>query len=198
MGPQGPQGERGADGAVGAKGDKGDAGERGADGAPGVNGLDGVQGPIGPPGPQGPAGPAGGGVRAQKSWNTAFQFTPPLTWVAIPDSTVTFVSEGGPLLINVDMALLGLNGAPSLFSCRPMIDGEWAGVYGGFPVVPDWTEGLSFTSGGWRSWAKTRLYPGVPAGEHEMTIECMKDDTTTDMRVGHPLIPQSVSVIEMH
>jgi hypothetical protein len=135
-------------------------------------------------------------VRAEKSWAADFTFAPAMVWVPVTTSTVAFVSEGGPLLINVDLALLGLGGASSYFSCRPVVDGRWAGEYGNFPNVL-WTEGLNYTQGGWRSWAKSRLYPGIPAGAHVLTIECMKDADAT-MRVGHDIIPQSVSVIEMN
>jgi len=136
-------------------------------------------------------------VRGEKSWAADFQFAPTTQWVQITPATLSFVSEGGPLMISVDLSLLGLGGAASYFSCRPMIDGQWAGSYGNYPYSAEWTEGLNFTSGGWRAWAKTRVYRGVPAGAHVLTIECIKD-TTAVMRVGYDTVPQSVSVVEMN
>src|SRR5438093_339018 len=103
-GQAGPKGDAGVAGSAGPAGPKGDAGvagpagpqgPAGAAGAIGPQGLEGPQGPQGLQGPQGPAGPAGSagaGLRAQHSWNTRFDFTAVLGWVAIPGSAVTFMS----------------------------------------------------------------------------------------------------------
>ena len=77
-----------------------------------------------------------------------------------------------------------------------MIDGRWAGEFGGFPYSVRWTEGLNFTDH-WTLWSKTRLYTGVQAGDHTFKMECTKDGTT-NLTVGHPIVPLSVSVLEMH
>ena len=205
-GPAGPKGDAGVAGSAGPAGPKGDAGvagpagpqgPAGAAGAIGPRGLEGPQGPQGLQGPQGPAGPAGSagaGLRAQHSWNTQFDFTAVLEWVAIPGSAFTFMSEGGPLLINVDMSLY----SPDIqtASCRPMIDGRWAGDFGGFPYSSRWTEGLNYADH-WTLWSKTRVYPGVPAGGHTFNMECTKDGFS-NLTVGHAIVPLSVSVLEMH
>jgi hypothetical protein len=115
-------------------------------------------------------------------------------WVAIPGSAVAFNSEGGALVINIDLALFTTAGQST--SCRPMIDGRWAGDFGGYPFSAVWTEGLNYTNF-WTQWAKSRLYTGIPAGGHVLTVECTKDGSAS-MTVGHPLVPQSVSVLEMH
>ena len=115
----------------------------------------------------------------------------------LPDSVGTFVSDGGPLLINVDVAVY----APAFqtFSCRPTIDGQWAGHFAGLPYSEKWTEGLNSVDRSWFSWTKTRVYVGVPAGQHQVAIECLKDSmpTVTSM-IGHPIVPQSVNVIQLH
>jgi hypothetical protein len=186
-GPQGPQGERGP---------QGDPGTQGEPGPQGPAGLDGSEGPIGPAGPQGPAGPAGATLRAELSWATQFTFTNQLEWMTLPDSIVTFQSDGGPLLINVDVSIY----APAFqtFSCRPVIDGQWAGNYGGYPYSEKWTEGLNSVDRTWFSWTKTRVYVGVPAGAHTLSVQCQKDsDTTVETMIGHPIVPQSVNVLEM-
>jgi hypothetical protein len=183
VGPVGPQGERGLDGAPGAKGDKGDPGDPGADGA------------QGPPGPAGPAGPPGAALRAERSWATEFHFSNSFEWVAIPDSVINFQSEGGPLLINVDM--YGYSAQFQTFSCRPIIDGEWAGHYSGYPYSERWTEGLFTANLVWSPWTKSRVYTGIPPGPHTLSMECIKDGFT-DFMFGHAIVPQSLSVLELH
>jgi hypothetical protein len=129
-----------------------------------------------------------------------FVITQNRVWTAIPESTVTFASEGGPLLINLDLTLYSAS-SPQFFGCRPMIDGRWAGEFGNYPTGPLWSEGLN---GGpqpdsWFDWAKSRVYTGIPAGTHTLTIECMKYyQYMTLFTVGHAEVPLSLSVIEMH
>jgi hypothetical protein len=131
----------------------------------------------------------------QHSWATNFSFTEVLTFVTVPGSIVGFESAGGPLLINVDMSLFA--SVAQTFNCRPMINGVWAGVFGGYPYVDRWTEGLTATQYGWVNWSKSRVYTGIPAGMHTLSIQCLKDGNVS-MMVGHPIVPQSVSVLEMH
>jgi hypothetical protein len=118
-----------------------------------------------------------------------------LEWVTVPASTVAFTSEGGALLISMDMALFSTVGQSA--SCRPMIDGRWAGDFGGYPFFPRWTEGPGYANW-WYPWSKSRLYTGVPAGSHVLTVECIKDLDGTPLKVGHATVPQSVSVLEMN
>ena len=135
------------------------------------------------------------GLRAEKSWMQEFVIAPSVTWTTVPGATVSFVSDGGPLLINLDLSIFADGG--QTFSCRPMVDGTWAGEYGQYPVTALWTEGLNFSPYGWNQWSKSRVYKGVPAGNHTLTLQCVKD-TATPMQVGHSVVPQSISVLEMH
>jgi hypothetical protein len=134
-------------------------------------------------------------LRAEHSWMEEYIVTASSVWTAIAPATVSFVSEGGPLLINLDLFIFADGG--QTFGCRPMLDGIWAGDYGQYPKTALWTEGLNYSPYGWNQWSKSRVYRGVPAGQHTLTIECVKD-TTTPMQVGHAVVPQSVSVLEMH
>jgi hypothetical protein len=77
-----------------------------------------------------------------------------------------------------------------------MIDGRWAGDFGGYPYSDRFTEGLNYTNF-WTLWTKSRLYTKVPAGGHVLTVECTKDGFST-MQVGHEIVPQSISIVEMH
>ena len=153
---------------------------------------------TGPQGPQGPQGPPGGGLRAERSWLGEFPLTVKEVWITVPQATVPFTSNGGPLLINVDLSLYS-PASPQYFSCRPVVDGRWAGEYGGYPVAPLWSEGLNGPNPGWFAWRKTRVYTGIPAGDHTLTVQCLKFyEFAEDIVVGHPTVPHSVSVIEMH
>lgn len=201
MGPAGPAGPQGEQGPVGPTGPQGPQGQMGPQGNPGPQGeqgpegragLDGSQGPIGPAGPQ---GPAGAGLLVQHSWAVSFSFSDREKYVTIPGSTVDFVSGGGPLLINVDLSLHAY--VAQTFGCRPMIDGVWAGSFAGLPFSEKWTEGLQGTDWSWVTWFKSRVYPRVPAGPHTLTVQCFKTGAEP-MSVGHEIVPQSVSVLEMH
>lgn len=73
-----------------------------------------------------------------------------------------------------------LNGGSNA-SCRPTIDGVWAGSFGPLPNPGDpfWQEGLVHTGvGGWFPWQKTRIYPGIPAGNHTLQVQCATDSGT--------------------
>jgi hypothetical protein len=136
----------------------------------------------------------------QHSWIGELAITQHQVWTNVPESTVTFNSEGGPLLLNLDMTLYSAS-SPQFFGCRPMINDRWAGEYGGYPVAPLWTEGLN---GGpqpdsWFDWAKSRVYMGIPAGTHTLTVQCMKYyEYMTPFTVGHSQVPLSLSIIELH
>jgi hypothetical protein len=125
---------------------------------------------------------------------SSFLYTAMNEWVTIPDSSVGFVSNGGPLLISIDMTMR-TNG--QAFGCRPMVDDQWAGLYGAYVYIDRWTEGLTRTDSVWQMWAKSRVYVGIPAGTHVLTVQCRKD-STMEAEVGTVTVPQSVSVLEMH
>ena len=71
-------------------------------------------------------------------------------------------------------------------SCRPIIDGVWAGTYGGLPNPGDpfWQEGLQCVGAcgsGWQRWSSSRIYPGVPAGTHAFQVQCVTDGATLNV-----------------
>jgi hypothetical protein len=167
MGPQGPAGERGADGLTG------------------------------PQGAQGPQGLPGGGFLAERSWVGAFPLAENLVWFTIPNSTVTFTSKGGPVLINVDVALY--TEVPQYGSCKPIVDDRWAGEYAGYPGTDNWIEGLRSLNPGWLPLTKSRVYTAIPAGEHTLAIQCLKySDHSNAVLVGSTTVWQSISAIELH
>jgi hypothetical protein len=159
--------------------------------------LDGSQGPIGPAGPAGPAGPGGASLRAQHNWNGSYKFLSGYTWETIPASVTAFVSEGGPLLINIDVSVK--TAVPQTYNCRPIVDGAWAGLYGGYTSAAQWTEGAMTTPGEnrWMMWSKSRVYIGIPAGTHQVAVQCFRESALVEGFVGHDIIPGSLSVLEM-
>jgi hypothetical protein len=139
----------------------------------------------------------------QHSWfGGGFPLTDNRVWITLPNTTVAFTSEGGPLLIVLDLTLYSPTG-PQYFSCRPVIDDRWAGDYGGYPVAEFWFEGVN---GGpsndlWLDWEKTRVYTGVPAGNHTLAVQCLKYyqySPAPDIVIGSPKVVHSLSVIELH
>jgi hypothetical protein len=96
---------------------------------------------------------------------------------------VTATTHGGALLVQTNLSLV--NGSHA--TCRPLIDGQWAGDYSGQPKSindPFWTEGLMAVGccgGGWRKWANQRIYAGVLAGSHIFEVQCVTDGGSVTM-----------------
>jgi hypothetical protein len=158
MGPQGAQGPEGPIGPMGPMGPQG------------IQGVQGAQGVQGPPGPTGIVN------FGQVSWVNG-PAIPQGAWATIPGSTLPITTGGGPLRITVNVSFI--NGSHA--TCRPIIDGAWAGSFGGLPNPGDpfWQEGLEYSAGGvWHLWAKTRMYPGIPAGNHSLAVQCATDSGT--------------------
>jgi hypothetical protein len=190
-GPTGPAGATGAPGATGAMGPVGPQGPVGATGPVGPTGPAGNPGAVGPTGAQGPSGIVGSG---QVSWANGPSIAAG-AWVNLPQSTINFTSLGGPLMITVDIYLI--NGSHA--TCRPVIDGQWAGTYGGLVNSGDpfWQEGLTYSAGNvWHPWNKTRMYPGVPAGPHQLQVQCATDSGTL-LVCGAASVACSVSYFEL-
>jgi hypothetical protein len=101
------------------------------------------------------------------------------TWTTLAGSQFTATTNGGDLLVFMSIPLLG-SGSHS--TCRPMIDGSWAGSYASLPLSPNepyWTEGLVLTnSSGWALWAPTKLYRSIPAGSHTFSVQCATNTGT--------------------
>jgi len=66
-------------------------------------------------------------------------------------------------------------------TCRPTVDGVWAGDYSGqtkSATDPFWTEGLvavGCCGGGFRGWTTSKVYTNIPPGTHAFAIECATD-----------------------
>ena len=117
--------------------------------------------------------------------------------MTIPASETTVTTEGGPLQISIDVSMTTTTN--QTFSCRPTIDGEWAGHFGNYAYAATWTEGTMTTYASvWTMWAKTRVYTGVPAGTHTVAVQCLRESMTSPITVGHAVVPGSLSVLEMH
>jgi len=87
-------------------------------------------------------------------------------------------------------------------TCAPMLDGRWAGEYGGLPftapttLLPSWREGLLQTIWGWQQWSTTRVYPGVPSGTYVFDVRCATDSGFVQINNGTGMYSY-VSVIEL-
>jgi len=122
------------------------------------------------------------------------------------------VTSGGDLEITLNV--MWNMTQPTAVACEPVIDGVWAGTYGGLPdgsPPPYWREGAvevsnsNFNSSepitSFLPWFKTRIYPGIPAGMHVITAQCYTN--TGSGEVGPAIgpnslaIPGSLSVVEL-
>lgn len=93
---------------------------------------------------------------------------------------VAFTSTGGPVEIGVSLPLE----SGSSNTCRVLVDGL-APVRG----EPDnasyfWQEGIVYTLPGWAVWDRSRVYHGLAAGSHTMSVQCQTDSGTG--YAGHP------------
>jgi hypothetical protein len=62
-------------------------------------------------------------------------------------------------------------------TCRPLIDGVWAGYYAGEAFANNEEEGSSreiFEGTGWYGmWRRKRVYTEIPAGTHLFSLQCL-------------------------
>ena len=189
-GPQGPAGIPGPPGANGMDGVQGPAGPAGADGQQGLRGQpgpQGIQGAQGAPGPKGDPGPSTPQTLNRKwvNWNntttdsgTGNSFPCCNVWTTITPSKLTAKTNGGPLLVFMNIQLA--NG--SHHTCQLIVDGKWAGAYSSDPQMNNvsgddvrWKNGLQFSGGWWNPWNQTRVFDGIPAGTHAFAVQCTSD-----------------------
>ncbi|HEX8247680.1 MAG TPA: hypothetical protein VF599_05895 [Pyrinomonadaceae bacterium] len=179
-GDTGLQGLQGVQGVQGLKGEKGEQGIQGLKGDKGDTGPQGPRGDVGPQGPQGPRGERGDSAVSnsfQKNWTTLTQNWT-RSFVKIPDSEVTFTTSGGALFIFTDITL---HNTTALSACEPIIDNQWAGSFGNYPLADSmWREGMIVTNG-YTRWSKSRIYTNIPAGTHTLAIQCVSNTGTLNI-----------------
>lgn len=119
-------------------------------------------------------------VLFSKRWYSFLTFTC-CAWTAVPDSLQTVTTTGGTLLVQMNLAVYPDGIFANEFGCRPTIDGVWAGQYGNQPASagdPLFTEGqITMDIGGDYLYSTSRIYDGVPAGQHVFEIECATDQS---------------------
>jgi len=111
-------------------------------------------------------------------------------WKKIVGADADIITRGGPLEIELSIPMVG--GGDS--SCRPTIDGAWAGKPEGLPELATWHEGRERTGWnvdkGFRMWKKVRVYNNIPAGPHKLGVQCRT--SAGGVSVGRP---ESTSLI---
>jgi len=120
----------------------------------------------------------GGKLVGEKTWiGDTFIVSPEPQTIA--ESTFTARTNGGPLLISTTISLYHSSGETTgLLTCYPVIDGQWAGVYGGLPTgsTPPWDKENVLLITRHQEllvpWTPSRVYPGVPAGTHTFGLRC--------------------------
>ncbi len=88
--------------------------------------------------------------------------------------------ETGSSVLEIDVHLSFYNVQVWHFlSCRPTIDGVWAGRFADEPFVSNREEGAARevnNSTGWHGmWHRKRIYTGIPPGKHLFSLQCMSD-----------------------
>ena len=113
----------------------------------------------------------------QHRWRSADSFPNTSSWVTLTGSDFDINTAGAPLEIELSVPLTG--GSHS--TCRPMIDGAWAGSFESLPESDIWHEGLTQTHHSIniaRMWHRIRIYYDIPAGSHTLSVQCRTDGGT--------------------
>jgi hypothetical protein len=99
-------------------------------------------------------------------------------WYSLPNYSLQFTTKGGKVVIESHLDHYHL-ATGSWFSCRPAVDGKWAGSYSGQAFSSNEEEGSQkevFESVGWHGmFHRKRAYSGIPAGSHTLTLECLSN-----------------------
>ncbi len=70
-------------------------------------------------------------------------------------------------------------------TCRPTIDGLWAGSYAGLPFTSNDEEGafnkISTGTGHHGMWHRSRVYTGIPVGTHTIGMQCLSSGNGFDV-----------------
>ena len=114
----------------------------------------------------------------QHRWKKVTAVQKAYEWVELDGSAGKISSSGGPLEIELSIPMVGGDHS----TCRPTVDGSWAGTLAGLPSSYIWHEGLDRTgyAGGTirRMFKRTRVYYQVPAGTHTVAVQCRTDSGT--------------------
>ena len=113
----------------------------------------------------------------QHKWRDVTNVPVSSEWVDITGSAYTIHTGGVPLEIELSIPLY--SGEHS--TCRPMIDGSWAGDFESLPKDYIWHEGLTRTNYSGdihRMWDRIRVYYDIPAGEHTVSVQCRTNSGT--------------------
>ncbi len=98
-------------------------------------------------------------------------------WATINGLSLAFVAQGGPVRIALSIPMT--SGSHS--SCRPLIDGTPAGATDIDDLTYTWQEGLQYLASWWNVWTRTRVYKGVTAGAHTLTVQCLTDSAPSNV-----------------
>ena len=124
-------------------------------------------------------------MHAYTGTSTVGTTIPTSAWAVIPSLGTGFTSNGGPVEIGVSINTI----AGSTTTCSPLVDGN---TISADPVSePDnynnfWNEGLLTSVNGswWHMWNRVRVYRGIAAGSHQLTLQCRTDSGTVSVGSG--------------
>lgn len=107
-------------------------------------------------------------------------------WYTLPNYSLPVNVTRGTLQIDTNLDFYYV-AAGAWISCRPMIDGQWAGSYAGLTFTSNEEEGSkkeNFESVGWHGmWNRSRIYRNIPTGTRTVTLQCLSN--SSGFYVGH-------------
>ncbi len=121
-----------------------------------------------------PADDSDATVHAYAGVESKVYILPAGSWVTLSGLKTTITSNGGPVEIGTSVSIT----AGSYSACRPTLDGSHI-----FPGQPDlysaaWQNGINYSGYGWGHWDRIRVYEDIPAGTHEVGVQCRNDSGT--------------------
>ena len=100
------------------------------------------------------------------------------TWYTLPHYNTTIDVQHGNLDIYQNIQLYHVN-PNAYFTCRPLIDDQWAGSFAGLSWDANDQEGAhreAYQSDGHHGmWNRSRIYTDIPPGSHTVKIQCLSD-----------------------
>ena len=103
------------------------------------------------------------------------------TWYTLDNFSTTIDVQHGNLDIYQHTELYAVN-PNAYFTCRPLIDDQWAGSFAGLSWDTNDQEGahrqMYNADGRHAMWNRSRIYTDIPLGTHTVKIQCFSDQNS--------------------
>ncbi|MCA9690319.1 MAG: hypothetical protein KC636_11965 [Myxococcales bacterium] len=98
-------------------------------------------------------------------------------WYNLNEHQTTVTVTHGNLLVTEWLSYYHINDG-AWFTCRPTIEGQWLGTYGGENFTSNEEEGVAHqpaSNGHHGVWHRSRIYKGFDPGDYVVTLQCLSN-----------------------